>query len=199
MTGFKVASARGTGRCTCAEPFFGPGCEQGLCPPGQRLDRHALGVERSEKYQQWQLCAPCQAGRFKNSSGNEECSLCPAGQVPVNGTHCLPCSSGTVPSPDVPETCVPCAAGDVALTGAATCTPCPAGTAPDGERSACVACEAGAFARRGSGPGGWKVRHGQHGSGTPPVLFLEKMRNNVYESESIMLLFFGVGKVYDTV
>ncbi|CAK9036738.1 unnamed protein product [Durusdinium trenchii] len=147
MTGFKVASARGTGRCTCAEPFFGPGCEQGLCPPGQRLDRHALGVERSEKYQQWQLCAPCQAGRFKNSSGNEECSLCPAGQVPVNGTHCLPCSSGTVPSPDVPETCVPCAAGDVALTGAATCTPCPAGTAPDGERSACVACEAGAFAR----------------------------------------------------
>ena len=147
MTGFKVTSARGSGQCTCSDPFHGQGCELGFCPPGQRLDRHVTRTS-NKKYEQWQVCVPCESGRFKNFSGNsDECSLCPPGQIPQNGTHCIPCPSGNIRSPNHPEKCVPCVAGDVALAGAPRCTPCQAGTEPNEDGSACVACPAGGYAK----------------------------------------------------
>eukprot|EP00435_Cladocopium_sp_Y103_P014227 s3921_g3.t1 len=57
LTGFKVTSARGTGRCTCSRPFFGHGCKEGQCPAGERLDRHAKVDTATEKYLQWEVCA----------------------------------------------------------------------------------------------------------------------------------------------
>ena len=147
MTGFKVTSARGTGQCNCSRPFYGQGCELGFCPPGQRLDRH-VSMTSNKKYEQWQVCVPCESGRFKNFSGNsDECSLCPPGQIPQNSTHCVPCPSGNIRSPDHPEKCVPCATGDVALAGAPRCTECQAGTAPNEDGSECVACPAGGYAK----------------------------------------------------
>ena len=147
LTGFAVTFARGTGQCTCSQPFSGHGCQDGQCPVGQRLDRHAKVDMATEKYLQWEACAPCESGKFKNFSGNEECSLCPGGHVPLNRTSCVPCASGTVPSRDHPENCTDCPEGFVAAAGTTSCTPCKPGTAPNEGRSACVACEAGTFAR----------------------------------------------------
>ena len=124
LTGFEVTSARGTGQCTCSRPFFGHGCEEGRCPPGERLDKHAKVDMATEKYSQWEVCAPCESGKFKHFSGNEECSFCPDGHVPLNRTSCVPCASGTVSSRDHPETCTPCPEGSVPNRQTNTCEEC---------------------------------------------------------------------------
>ena len=133
LTGFEVASARGTGQCTCSPPFFGHGCQEGRCPPGERLDRHAEVDMATKKYLQWEVCAPCESGKFKNFSGNEECSLCPGGHVPLNRTSCVPCASGTVSSRDNPE----------------KCTPCPEGSVPNRQTNSCEECTGRTYAFEG--------------------------------------------------
>lgn len=149
-TGFKVLSATGTGRCTCSEPFSGDACEQGACPPGQRLDRDADVDLVSAKYPRWEACVPCQKGRFKNFSGNDDCRICTGGHIPAaDATSCVACKSGTTPSTDRSE-CSPCDTGYVAIAGAPNCSSCPAGTAPNAEGSECIECHTGQYSRPGS-------------------------------------------------
>ena len=88
LTGFEVTSARGTGQCTCSQPFFGHGCQEGQCPAGERLVGHAKVDMATYKYSQWEICMPCESGKFKKFSGNKECSLCPGGHVSLNRTSC---------------------------------------------------------------------------------------------------------------
>ncbi|CAK9077617.1 Copia protein [Durusdinium trenchii] len=146
-TGFKVLSATGTGRCTCSEPFSGDACEQGACPPGQRLDRDADVDLVSAKYPRWEACVPCQKGRFKNFSGNDDCRICTGGHIPAaDATSCVACKSGTTPSTDRSE-CSPCDTGYVAIAGAPNCSSCPAGTAPNAEGSECIECHTGQYSR----------------------------------------------------
>lgn len=52
-------------------PFHGRGCREGLCPPGQRLERDTAVEQISPKYPRWDACIPCEAGRYKNHTGNE--------------------------------------------------------------------------------------------------------------------------------
>lgn len=144
----KATPATGSGNCTCSEPFYGETCEHGLCPPGQRLDRDAQVDMRSKKYPKWEACVPCQSGKVKNHSGIEECSTCPGGYIPLNGTSCVACEAGTTPSPDHNnEICMPCPIGSVAGSGNASCTPCEAGEAPSEDRSLCILCASGSVAR----------------------------------------------------
>ena len=147
-SGFKVASATGTGQCNCSHPFSGDGCEKGSCGPGQRLVR--THMDTNQKYPVWETCVPCQSDRFKNFSGNQEsCSFCPDSHIPEQGLRCLPCGAGKVPNAKNRSECRPCPVGFVAASGAALCRPCPAGTAPSDDGSVCVQCEAGAVARPG--------------------------------------------------
>ena len=88
------------------------------------MDKHAKVDMAPEKYSQWQVCAPCESGKFKNFSGNEECSFCPDGHVPLNRTSCVPCASGTVSSRDHPEKCTPCPEGSVPNRQTNTCEEC---------------------------------------------------------------------------
>lgn len=146
-SGSKAISATGSGSCTCSEPFYGEGCEHGGCPPGQRLDRDAEVDNRSEKYPKWEACVPCQSGKFKNYSGTEDCSTCPGGYVPVNGTSCFPCENGKFPSPDHNnEICVSCVTGSVAIAGSPSCTACEAGFEPNEDKSLCIPCPTGWYA-----------------------------------------------------
>ncbi|CAJ1370897.1 unnamed protein product [Effrenium voratum] len=147
QSGFKVWSAIGTGECTCIAPFHGRGCREGLCPPGQRLERDAVVEQISPKYPRWDACVPCEAGRYKNHTGNEECSICPAGFISPT-THALTysaCPPGHVPMPDRLR-CRRCDAGYVAEPGDPDCRPCPAGSAPDAEGGECVKCGVGKYA-----------------------------------------------------
>lgn len=147
QSGFKVTEATGTGKCTCSSPFTGYGCQDGACPPGQRLDLDTRGDMVSKKYPIWEVCVPCQSGRFKNFSRNAECELCPAGHKPEAGIRCVPCEAGTVPSAKNRSECSLCDVGYVAAAGRASCSPCPAGTAPNKDKNLCVKCKPGAVAR----------------------------------------------------
>ena len=76
-----------------------------------------------------------------NYSGTEDCSTCPGGYVPVNGTSCFPCENGTFPSPDHNnEICVSCVTGSVAIPGSPLCTACEAGFEPNEDKSLCIPC-----------------------------------------------------------
>lgn len=112
-----------------------------------RLDRDAEVDNRSEKYPKWEACVPCQSGKFKNYSGTEDCSTCPGGYVPVNGTSCFPCENGKFPSPDHNnEICVSCVTGSVAIAGSPSCTACEAGFEPNEDKSLCIPCPTGWYA-----------------------------------------------------
>ncbi|CAK8997906.1 unnamed protein product [Durusdinium trenchii] len=146
-SGFTVLSALGTGRCTCSAPFFGLGCRGGACPPGQRLDRNARTEATSVKYPSWEACVPCEPGRYKNRTGNEECYICPVGLISSSSgaTSCEPCPPGFFPTSDR-QSCRRCDAGYVAEPGDGSCTPCRAGTAPDADKARCATCSSGRFA-----------------------------------------------------
>lgn len=80
-------------------------------------------------------CIPCQAGFFKNTSGNEACGLCPDGTYHINTTTCVSCRQGSSSSADrlscicdsplhlVNDTCVPCSVNEYYDDG---CFGCPA-------------------------------------------------------------------------
>ena len=81
LTGFKVTSARGTGLCTCLPPFFGPACQLGQCPAGERLDRNAAVEMATGKYVR-EACVPCAPGAASSRYDPETCTPCPEGFVP---------------------------------------------------------------------------------------------------------------------
>ena len=108
------------------EAIFWARLRRGAVSSRRALDRHAEADMATEKYKyvQWEACAPCESGKFKNFSGNEECSFCSDGHVPLNRTSCVPCASGTVSSRDHPETCTPCPEGSVPNRQTNTCEEC---------------------------------------------------------------------------
>eukprot|EP00435_Cladocopium_sp_Y103_P021450 s1407_g5.t1 len=133
LTGFEVTSARGTGQCTCLKPFSGHGCREGQCPAGERLDRHAKVETSTEKYVQWEVCVPCESGKFKNFSPLLLTRKTGLRHFPPNLTICVPCGSGTVSSRDHPE----------------TCTPCPEGSVPNNQKNGCEECTGQTYAFEG--------------------------------------------------
>ena len=76
-------------------------------------------------------CTMCEAGKFKNVSGNLDCTLCPVGSTSVPGsqkkTECI-CSKGYVNSSEN-GLCAACEPGKFKnVTGVGQCTSCPSVT-----------------------------------------------------------------------
>ena len=95
LTGFEVTSARGTGQCICLRPFFGPRCQLGQCPAGERLDRHAEVEMATGKYVR-EVCVPCAPGAASSRYDPETCTPCPEGFVPNRQKNgCEECADQT--------------------------------------------------------------------------------------------------------
>ncbi len=84
-------------------------------------------------------CTPCSIGSFKNSTGPDNCTICPPGYA--SSVLALNSSLG----------CIQCAAGTFAVAGSQQCTTCQAGTASIAGSSACGTCAAGSYAVEGAG------------------------------------------------
>ena len=66
----QLSTVTGNGSCICNEPFWGEGCENGMCPEGQEYGH----VE--DRF----TCHPCFPGWFKPEPGNSErCQVCGSG------------------------------------------------------------------------------------------------------------------------
>ena len=103
------------------------------------------------------VCAPCDAGTYKDSGASGECAACPSHAVSGPGSTSLAaceCAPGFTGDAASGESCAPCAAGSYKdAAGPEACSACPSGAAsPEGSTSAssCV-CPAGYSGDAGAG------------------------------------------------
>jgi len=75
---------QGTGLCQCNQNFDGDDCSEGTCPAGYEFVLN----ETSALYQ----CSPCAQSYYKAVAGNTECSVCPSGAQPIEGTGHTNCT-----------------------------------------------------------------------------------------------------------
>ena len=97
-----------------------------------------------------QLCEPCLAGTFTNTTGQSRCHNCSAGTF-SDGlvSECALCPRGQFSAPGAAE-CTPCAKGFFSGTlGSVRCEPCSAGYASNVlGANQCVQCNPGTFTNR---------------------------------------------------
>ncbi|CAK9096014.1 unnamed protein product [Durusdinium trenchii] len=116
------------------EDWEGDACEQGACPPGQRLDRDADVDLVSAKYPRWPHSSRRRHQlRYVAIAGAPNCSSCPAGTAPnAEGSECIECHTGQYSRPR-----------------SARCSMCEPGFAPDATRSSCQKCLGQSYANPG--------------------------------------------------
>lgn len=92
------------------------------------------------------LCMPCAAGSFKNSSGNQTCSPCASGHYSLSAADaCSVCPADTYQDTEKSTGCKSCPPHSVSLPGSTAAGDCrclPGFSSVDGE---CVACGYGEY------------------------------------------------------
>lgn len=141
-----VMSAKGTGQCTCSEPYFGGfneagqlSCAHGSCPTGWQ---EVPNLDQTHGIHQ---CEACYHGSI--STNGLPCKACPAGHMAdQNRSECVPCSQGHVAALAASHECRPCLAGSYANRNATACWPCGDNAISPHASADCFQCEGIFFA-----------------------------------------------------
>ena len=164
--------------CAPGERCAGGDVEPELCHLENRMPSAdhtscicGVGFEEDVNFQ----CSACQPGYFKDTTGNQACSLCPDGTVWVNSSSCVPCRDFASSSPDrlscncdAPRTlfgdtcvlceenhyydagiCVSCPVHSTSTIGSSDITDCSCNAGYVFDNPDCVACAAGTYANDG--------------------------------------------------
>ena len=97
------------------------------------------------------LCEACPSGKFKPSTGTEQCQTCPtcsAGKYnigtcdSINSNTCVDCVAGKYSNVAGLSACLDCQAGKISGSAAATiCTTCTEGSTPSADNTTCNGCD----------------------------------------------------------